>query len=223
MTKLLTASVVLAAASGVLAQSCPPVQVYGARETTVSPGYGSSGTLVNQVVSAYPGAQSAAITYPACGGQSSCGGIAYNDSANQGTNNVASTVNSFNQRCPNSQIVLIGYSQGGQIMDQAYCNGLFSAGAANQIKAVIEFGAPTFVAGLSYNVGTCSAQGFAARPRGFQCRNSGTKIQSYCDSRDPYCCTGNDQNVHQGYQGQFGSQALAFIKARVTSGGGSTP
>ena len=44
-------------------------------------------------------------------------------------------------------------------MDQAYCDGAISSSAANAIKAVIEFGAPTFVAGLSYNVGSCSAQG----------------------------------------------------------------
>jgi acetylxylan esterase len=92
-------------------RQCPEIHIFGARETTVAPGYGTAGTVVNLVKGAYPGATSEAITYPACGGQASCGGVQYGDSARQGTNAVASAVNSFNQRCPNTQIVLVGYSQ----------------------------------------------------------------------------------------------------------------
>lgn len=91
--------------------SCPGVHVFGARETTVSPGYGSSSTVVNLVLQTYPGSTSEAIVYPACGGQASCGSIAYGTSANQGTAAVASAVNSFYQKCPNTQLVLVGYSQ----------------------------------------------------------------------------------------------------------------
>lgn len=29
----------------------------------------------------------------------------------QGTQNVANQINSFNQRCPNSKLVIVGYSQ----------------------------------------------------------------------------------------------------------------
>jgi acetylxylan esterase len=97
--------------ASVTAQSCPDIYVFGARETTVSPGYGSAGALVNMIINAHSGATSEAISYPACGGQSSCGGVQYGDSARQGTNAVASAVNSFNQRCPNTKLVLVGYSQ----------------------------------------------------------------------------------------------------------------
>lgn len=128
----------------------------------------------------------------------------YGDSARQGTNAVASAVNSLHQRCPNTQIVLVGYSQvcqtlsqerrkrgkkkkknkdrltcgqGGQIIDNAVCGGPdtgsgittttppISASALNQVKAVIEMGSPRFVAGLSYNVGTCTAQGVSVRTK----------------------------------------------------------
>lgn len=92
-------------------QSCPGVYVFGARETTVSPGYGTAGGLVNQVLAAYSGSQAAPIAYPACGGQASCGGVSYDQSAQQGTTAVISAVNSLNSRCPSTQIVLIGYSQ----------------------------------------------------------------------------------------------------------------
>ncbi|KAK1752888.1 carbohydrate esterase [Echria macrotheca] len=214
-------------------QSCPQVHVFGARETTVAPGYGSSGTVVNMILNAYPGSTSEAISYPACGGQSSCGGVSYGNSAAQGTTAVANAVNSFNQRCPNTQIVLVGYSQGGQIMDNAVCGGPdtgsgitsttppISASALNQIKAIILMGNPRYVAGLSYNVGTCTAQGFAPRPQGYTCA-SGSKIQNYCDSLDPYCCTGNDAQRHQAYGSIYGQQALTFVRSKLSSGG-STP
>lgn len=152
-------------------RACPGVHVFGARETTVSPGYGTAGTVVNLVLGAYPGSTAEAINYPACGGQSSCGGVSYSSSVQQGTQAVASQVNSFNQQCPQTQLVLVGYSQGGQIIDNAFCGGgdsgqgisntavLISSSALQQIKAVIMMGNPRRAPGLSYNVGTCNGSG----------------------------------------------------------------
>ena len=97
-------------------QSCPKVYVFGARETTASPGYGTAGGLVNQVVAAYPGTGAEAIVYPACGGQSSCGGASYDSSATQGTAAVVKAVTAYNTKCPSTQIVLIGYSQVSQAL-----------------------------------------------------------------------------------------------------------
>jgi acetylxylan esterase len=97
-------------------QSCPGVHVFGARETTVSPGYGSSITVVNLVLAAYSGSTSEAITYPACGGQSTCGGISYAASATQGTANAAAAINAFNAQCPSTQLVLVGYSQVSEVL-----------------------------------------------------------------------------------------------------------
>ena len=92
-------------------QSCPKVHVYGARETTVPQGYGTSKGLVDMVTQAYPGATAEAIVYPACGGQSNCGGASYDSSASQGTAAVVKAVTSMNQKCPDTKIVLVGYSQ----------------------------------------------------------------------------------------------------------------
>ena len=92
-------------------QNCPDVHVFGARETTAPAGMGSAGQIVDSIVGAYPGATSEAINYPACGGQASCGGVSYGDSVSQGIQAVSSAVNSFNQQCPDTQIVLVGYSQ----------------------------------------------------------------------------------------------------------------
>lgn len=91
--------------------SCPNIHVFGARETTASAGYGSSSTVVNDVLQAYSGSTAEAINYPACGGQASCGSVSYSASVAQGIAAVASAVNSFNEQCPETQIVLVGYSQ----------------------------------------------------------------------------------------------------------------
>ncbi|VDC04512.1 unnamed protein product [Peniophora sp. CBMAI 1063] len=215
--------------------TCPQVHVFGARETTVPPGYGTAGPVVNSILSAFPGATAEAITYPACGGQASCGSVSYASSAVQGVAAVASQVNAFNTQCPDTFLVLVGYSQGGQIMDDAYCGGgdtneglsntaiPISAAAQKKIAAAIFMGDPRHIPGLSYNVGTCQASGFAPRPAGFQCPYA-SNIQSYCDAADPYCCNGNDANTHQGYATEYGSVALTFVKNKLNAaiGGGST-
>lgn len=169
----LTATVLLALSPLALAQ-CPQVHIFGARETTVPPGYGTSQAVVNSIISAFPGATSEAINYPACGGQASCGSVSYANSVIQGVSAVASQVNSFNQKCPSTFLVLVGYSQGGQIFDDAYCGGgdtneglsstaiPISTAAQAQIKAAIFMGDPRHIPGLSYNVGTCQASGVSS-------------------------------------------------------------
>ncbi|CEJ62786.1 Putative Acetylxylan esterase 2 [Penicillium brasilianum] len=232
LSKLLTASLLAIGAAaiplegGMEKRSCPAIHVFGARETTASPGYGSSSTVVNGVLSAYSGSTAEAISYPACGGQSSCGSVSYSSSVAQGIAAVASAVNSFNSQCPSTKLVLVGYSQGGEIMDAALCGGgdpnqgytntavQLSSAAVNMVKAAIFMGDPMFRAGLSYDVGTCAAGGFDERPAGFSCP-SASKIQSYCDASDPYCCNGSNAATHQGYGSEYGSQALAFIKTKL--------
>lgn len=78
--------------------SCPGVHVFGARETTAPAGYGTAGGLVNRVLQAYSGSTAEAINYPACGGQSSCGGVSYDQSVSEGTQAVVSAVTSYNQQ-----------------------------------------------------------------------------------------------------------------------------
>lgn len=104
-------SLLLGALATLASAQCPPVHVFGARETTAPPGFGSTGPVVDMVLSSVPGSTSEAINYPACGGQASCGDISYAQSVIDGVSAVASQVNDFNAECPSTVLVLIGYSQ----------------------------------------------------------------------------------------------------------------
>ncbi|RPA71558.1 cutinase-domain-containing protein [Ascobolus immersus RN42] len=212
--------------------SCPPLQIFGARETTAPPGFGTAGTTINLILASNPGAAATAIEYPACGGQAFCGGIDYASSAKAGTLAVAKAVNDFNAACPASMIVLVGYSQGGQVSDNAFCGGgdaniglaegevgsEINEAARERVVAAIFMGSPRFTAnvGVGANVGSCTAQGFAPRPAGFVCPGL-DKVQSYCDAADPFCCDGDDQAVHQGYGEEFGEAALSFVNGKIAA------
>ncbi|SPO04813.1 probable acetylxylan esterase precursor [Cephalotrichum gorgonifer] len=230
----LTASILLAA--GAIASpmehvarqgNCPSIHIFGARETTAPAGMGTAGGIVQSIIQAHPGATSEAIDYPACGGQGQCGGIQYGDSARAGTAAAAAAVNAFNAKCPDTQLVLVGYSQGGQIFDNAYCGGgdsnsgisdtsiPINAAAQAMVKAAILCGDPRHIPGLAYAVGTCNASGFAPRPNGFVCPHA-DNVQLYCDAQDPYCCNGNDANHHQQYGNIYAAQILEFVNARLS-------
>ncbi|KAI1644818.1 carbohydrate esterase family 5 protein [Daldinia loculata] len=223
-TPLLFLSGALAAPSGDVEarQSCAKLHVIAARETTVPQGFGSSQAMIQLIQGAYPGTTSEAIVYPAAGGD------AYGSSVTAGIKAVVDQVSAFTKKCPNTTVVMVGYSQGSQIMDDAFCGGPdgsslsgtaapLPADVGTHVKAVIFMGDPRNVPGLSYNVGTAKAGGFAARPSGYQCPVYADRIQSYCDAEDPYCSNGNDAQHHQQYVQIYGQQALAFVKQKVGS------
>ncbi|XXG94857.1 hypothetical protein Hte_001116 [Hypoxylon texense] len=204
-------------------QSCPKVHIFGARETTAPPGFGSASTVVNLVQQANSGATSESIVYPAAGGS------VYAASVTAGVAAVANQTKAFNQMCPESKIVMIGYSQrgkGAQIVDDAFCGGpdgaslnttaaSVSSGVGKMVAAIILMGDPRHVDGLSFNVGNATAGGFAARPVGFQCPAFEDIIQAYCDAEDPFCAKGNSSATHQGYGREYGQAALAFVQSKL--------
>lgn len=86
--------------------NCPPLHIFGARETTAAPGYGSTSSVVNALLQQHPGATAEAINYPASGSNPT-----YSQSVLAGTNAVCSQVSAFARKCPGTKVVLVGYSQ----------------------------------------------------------------------------------------------------------------
>ncbi|KAK3368052.1 cutinase [Podospora didyma] len=200
--------------------ACPNIHIFAARETTTPPGFGSTQTLVDMLMKTFPGTTSEAIIYPAAGGDN------YSTSAGEGIAAVVKQTATFAARCPESIIIMHGYSQGAQIMDDAFCGGpdlpqlnssvsLVSKATARNVAAIIWMGNPRHVDGLPFNVGNATAGGFAARPVGFKCSAFENRIQAYCDSPDPFCANGTDPDTHQGYGRVYGRDALFFIVRKL--------
>ncbi|KAL4897337.1 cutinase [Aspergillus ambiguus] len=214
---LLVGSALAAPGEPAKRQSCPNIHVFGARETTAPAGFGTAGTVVDLILNAHPGATSEAIDYPATGDD------AYASSVQQGVQAVADQVSAFVGNCPDTQIVLVGYSQGAQIMDDAMCGGgdanmgisdtaaAISSDVGSHVKAMIWMGDPRHTPGAPYNVGTSTAAGFDPQSGDLSCSPYTDIIQSYCDQADPYCSNGNDASVHQSYGSVYGQDALDFV------------
>lgn len=85
------------------------------RGTSEAAGTGNSQIFVNQISSLLPGSDASAVVYPA--------DLEIPYSPDTGTQNVISQVTAYAQACPNTDIVLIGYSQGAQIIAGAISGG----------------------------------------------------------------------------------------------------
>ena len=75
--------------------ACPQLHIFGARETTAPPGFGTAGPVVQSIMNAFPGSTSEVINYPACGGQASCGGVSYANSVIQGIQGATNQIDTF--------------------------------------------------------------------------------------------------------------------------------
>ncbi|XXH04666.1 hypothetical protein Hte_011085 [Hypoxylon texense] len=224
-TSLLCASGALAASSGDVEarQSCAKLHVFGAREWNVPQGFGSEQPLIEAIQAAYPGATSEAIVYPA-----SPRGDNYPSSVTAGIKAVVDQVTAYAAKCPDSAVVMVGYSEGSQIVDDAFCGGPDGNSMAEtaapiptevgeRVKALIFMGDPRNIPGLPYNIGSSTGGGFAQRPADFVCPVYADRIRSYCDAEDPYCSNGNNVRHHEQYVMIYGEHALAFVREKVGS------
>ncbi|WP_120313615.1 cutinase family protein [Mycobacterium alsense] len=181
--------------------SCPDVEVVFARGTDEPPGVGRVGqAFVNSLrqhtrksVGAY------GVSYPA-----SKDFLAAADGANDASNHVQRMANN----CPNSKVVLGGYSQGAAVIDIVTAAPLpgfgfrqpLPAKAADHVAAVALFGNPSARAGGLMSALTPDFSG---------------KTIDLCNTGDPICSNGNKWSAHLGYVPGLTNQAAAFVAGRV--------
>ncbi|OQZ91791.1 cutinase family protein [Mycobacterium alsense] len=181
--------------------SCPDVEVVFARGTDEPPGVGRVGqAFVNSLrqhtrksVGAY------GVNYPA-----SKDFLAAADGANDASNHVQRMANN----CPNSKVVLGGYSQGAAVIDIVTAAPLpgfgfhqpLPAKAADHVAAVALFGNPSARAGGLMSALTPDFSG---------------KTIDLCNTGDPICSNGNKWSAHLGYVPGLTNQAAAFVSGRV--------
>jgi hypothetical protein len=207
------------AASG---SGCAQVSIITARASTEAAGEGITGALVTQVVNASTQTVSrASVSYPATLNN-------YANSSLQGINALKSQLTTLVQNCPNTKVVLFGYSQGAHVVGDVLGGGqggsLGTATAAvasnisSHVTAIVTFGDPRHVAsGPKFNLGTSTTNGLFPRSSAqVSALNAfASKFQAYCDANDEFCSSGNSLNVHLTYLNRYQNQAASFVLGKI--------
>ncbi|UQC79542.1 cutinase [Colletotrichum lupini] len=178
------------------------VYIIVARGSNEAPGSGRIGSVANGTFAAIPGSQIAPLDYPATFDN-------YSTSVAAGAVALNAALTSYNARCPNSKVALLGYSQ-----------------VSSRLIAVILFGDPTHNVSASWNKGTSKRNGLFPRENVTKCEAYASKIESYCDTGDIYCDLGNNTAVHGSYFANYTDDAVEFIWAQYNaskSSNGSSP
>ncbi|KAE8334309.1 hypothetical protein BDV24DRAFT_170326 [Aspergillus arachidicola] len=201
--------------------NCSPIHLFIARGTTEPPGDGMMHSLAQRIITdlGLDSADREAIDYPATG----LGNYtAYMDSVSKGSEAIALQVTNYANHCATSKLVLLGYSQGAQIIGDALCgteltSASLGGSASDPISAIVLYGDPSFRTGEPYDKGTSTSSGIfsQSRPPG-SCRFYAPLIRSYCDAKDAFCASGKSDVVHMGYFIKYNSDAPNFVDFLVT-------
>jgi cutinase len=194
---LLTASIAIPSAS---ADPCSDVQVVFARGTNEPPGVGAVGqAFVDSFISQVGGRSVGvyAVNYPATDD--------FGNSAWVGANDAGAAAQYVVANCPETKLVLGGYSQGAAAIDLS--STAMPPQVADHVAAVALFGNPssTFASTLS---------GGGALPTISPLY--GGKTIDLCVPNDPICSGGADVFAHLLYvQSGMASQAATFAASRL--------
>ncbi|MCV7033459.1 cutinase family protein [Mycobacterium heckeshornense] len=194
-----------------VAVDCPDVEVIFARGTSEPPGVGRVGQALVDSLRQQTGLNVDAygVKYPA--GKLQLGG-------GDGANDTISRVKDVVQACPNTKIVLGGYSQGASVMD---------------IVAGVPVGGVTWGSSLppQYvdNIAALATFGNIAdrsgSPISSQSQLLGSKAIDLCNPGDPICHAGpgNEWSDHtDGYVPTYTTQAATYIAAKLLTAGPSS-
>ncbi|HME47573.1 cutinase family protein [Mycobacterium sp.] len=196
---LLTAPVPSASADG-----CPDVEVIFARGTGEPPGVGSVGQAFVNSLSSRVGGRSVgvyAVDYPATLN------VLH---AAAGANDVTGHLSYMAANCPNTRLVLGGFSQGAYVMDlvagapmpSVGFNGPATPDVAQAVAAVAVFGNPSYRI-LGGPLSSLSPQ-------------YGGKAIDLCNGNDPVCSNGTDRSAHSLYvESGMTSQAANYVAGLV--------
>jgi cutinase len=151
------------------------------------------------------------------------------ESPSIGVANLIDLLNSSAGSHPDRCFILLGYSQGAQVVGDALvppaqriCGweaGELSLAANDRIVAIMLFGDPRFTKGEPFNAGTFDPgrEGLHPRPAGALDRYS-QRLQDYC-ARDDVTCQGREGSL-QGHVAYFSNsmpaEAVTFARNRIT-------
>ena len=131
-------------------------------------------------------------------------------------------------RCPNVSLVLIGLSQGAQVVTEALFQAAAPTRVTKRISAIVLFGNPVRQANMAYDVGTNAHSGVFSSP-GLQPGKIGVSLpsflwadaRSYCLLHDPICAFSpqdfkDNLAVHSTYAvSPYAAAGAAFAAAKI--------
>jgi cutinase len=194
-----TTAALLSPAPSATAAPCPDVEVVFARGTNEPPGVGGVGqAFVDSLRSQVPGRSVGvyAVNYPATD--------AFASSSFAGAGDARAHIESMAANCPNTRMVLGGYSQGAGVIDMSTDS--MPPQVANHVAAVALFGNPESTFARTLGGGRLPTISPLYRP----------KTIDMCVPNDPICSEGRNGGAHVAYvQTGMTSQAAAFAASRL--------
>jgi cutinase len=181
------------------AAPCPDVEIVFARGTTEPPGVGGVGQGFVDSLRSQLGGRSVgvyAVDYPASRD--------FDSSTPAGANDASSHIQSMSADCPNTRMVLGGYSQGAAVIDLSTT--AMPPQVADHVAAAALFGGPKSAFADSLSPGPLPTIGapYAA------------KTIDLCVPNDPICSNGTDMGAHVAYvQTGMVNDAAAFAASRL--------
>jgi cutinase len=190
-------SLILTPAAPARAEGCPDIEVVFARGTNEAPGLGRIGSAFVNSLSNKVGGRSVgtyAVNYPA-----SFDFLAAAGGANDASGHIQWMVNN----CPNTRLVLAGYSQGAAVMDIIAAvpvpgigfNAPLPPNVPEHVAALAVFGNPSAKIGLPLTSSPVW----------------GPRAIDLCNPGDPVCGPGEDIAAHRAYEGGPADQAAGFV------------
>jgi cutinase len=182
------------------ADPCSDVGVVFARGTHQEPGLGNMGQSFVDSLTSQLGGRSVnvyAVNYPASDD--------YHNSATAGQNDAVAHIQDTVANCPNTKLVLGGYSQGSTVIDLA--SNSMPAPVADHVAAVALFGEPT---------SQFSSMLWGGQPLPTISPLYGPKTISLCAPDDPICSPGGNIMAHVSYiESGMTNQAATFAVNRL--------
>jgi cutinase len=181
------------------ADPCPDVEIVFARGTTEPPGTGGIGQAFVESLRSQLGGRSVgayAVNYPASRD--------FDTSTPAGARDASTHIQSMATSCPNTRLVLGGYSQGAGVIDLSTTS--LPPQIADHVAAAALFGAPRSAFADSLSPGPLPVTGalYAA------------KTIDLCVPNDPICSDGWDMRAHTAYvETGMVNQAATFAASRI--------
>lgn len=211
--------------------TCSTYHIFTARGSNAKkPGH--AGELIRQICTELGDCNFEDIDFPARGG-----GNGWCESAHKGAVNGVAQLRNYTEKCPDSNLIVVGFSQGAGVSldylggggdvhvfgcNQSSNTGLDrSTAPGSKIVAALVFGSTVRRAGTTYTLGGGRAfNGTAPRPQRFQ-NNLQTYadaglLREYCNEGDPICAIGSEpssMNNHLSYFEKYTTEAVNWTIA----------